>query len=70
MPIFQYEAMNAAGQEIKKEIEAGSADEAITKIRSEGYFPTKVKEKAAKKPAASTENKALKPKKDTLNKKK
>jgi type IV pilus assembly protein PilC len=41
--------MNAAGQEVKSEVDAGSADEAITKIRSQGYFPTKVKEKAVKK---------------------
>jgi type IV pilus assembly protein PilC len=49
MPTFQYEAMNAAGQEVKAEIDAGSPDEAIAKIRTQGYFPTKVKEKAAKK---------------------
>jgi type IV pilus assembly protein PilC len=41
--------MNAAGQEVKAEIEAGTADEAIAKIRTQGYFPTKVKEKAGKK---------------------
>jgi type IV pilus assembly protein PilC len=49
MATFQYEAMNAAGQEVKSEIEAGTPDEAIQKIRTQGYFPTKVKEKAAKK---------------------
>lgn len=53
MPIFQYEAMNAAGQEVKAEIDANSSDEAITKIRQQGYFPTKVKEKAAKKSKSS-----------------
>ncbi|HVS70647.1 MAG TPA: type II secretion system F family protein [Phycisphaerae bacterium] len=52
MPTFQYEAMNAAGQEVKSEVDANSADEAITKIRSQGYFPTKVKEKALKKKKA------------------
>ncbi len=67
MPIFQYEAMNAAGQEIKKEIEAGSADEAITKIRSEGYFPTKVKEKAAKKQKQAGGPAAAGAKKSALN---
>jgi type IV pilus assembly protein PilC len=55
MATFQYEAMNAAGQEVKAEIDAGSADEAITKIRSQGYFPTKVKEKAAKKQKAAAQ---------------
>jgi len=49
MPTFQYEAMNAAGQEVKAEIDASTADDAIAKIRTQGYFPTKVKEKAAKK---------------------
>lgn len=53
MPTFAYEAMNAAGQEVKAEIEAGTADEAISKIRSQGYFPTKVREKAAKKQKAA-----------------
>lgn len=49
MATFQYEAMNAAGQEVKAEIDANTADEAIAKIRTQGYFPTKVKEKAGKK---------------------
>lgn len=49
MPIFAYEAMNSSGQEVKEEIEANSSDEAIVKIRQKGYFPTKVREKAAKK---------------------
>lgn len=45
MPTFQYEAMNSAGQEIKDEIDAASAEDAITRIRQQGYFPTKVKQK-------------------------
>ncbi len=49
MPTFTYEAMNASGQEVKAEIEAGSSDEAIARIRQQGFFPTKIKEKAAKK---------------------
>jgi type IV pilus assembly protein PilC len=56
MATYQYEAMNAAGQEVKAEIDAQTADEAIQKIRTQGYFPTKVKEKVAKKgkgPAAA-----------------
>ena len=51
MPLFAYEAMNSSGQEVKDEIEAASSEEAIAKIRGKGYFPTKVKEKAAKKQA-------------------
>src|SRR5438034_11066924 len=51
MPTYAYVAMNASGQEVKEAIDAGSSEEAIAKIRSKGYFPTKVKEKAAKKSA-------------------
>ncbi|MFQ5424853.1 MAG: type II secretion system F family protein [Phycisphaerae bacterium] len=53
MPTFQYEAMNASGQEVKDEVDAVSSEEAITKIRNLGYFPTKVRQKGgAKKRAA------------------
>jgi type IV pilus assembly protein PilC len=52
MPTYAYEAMNASGQEVKEEIEATSSEEAIAKIRGKGYFPTKVREKAAKKKVA------------------
>ncbi|MCK6456534.1 MAG: type II secretion system F family protein [Phycisphaerae bacterium] len=57
MPTFQYEAMNAAGQEIKDEIDAATSEDAIARIRAMGYFPTKVKQKggakAAGKPGAA-----------------
>jgi type IV pilus assembly protein PilC len=49
MPTFTFEAMNSSGQEVKDEIEANSSEEAIAKIRGKGFFPTKVREKAAKK---------------------
>jgi type IV pilus assembly protein PilC len=49
MPVYAYEAMNASGQEVKDQIEAGSSEEAIAKIRSRGQYPTKVREQAAKK---------------------
>jgi len=45
MPVFQYEALDAQGQEVKDEIEALSSKEAISKIRNMGYFPTKVRSK-------------------------
>jgi len=51
MATFTFEAMNSSGQEVKDAIEAASSEEAIQKIRGKGYFPTKVKEKAAKKQA-------------------
>ncbi len=54
MPTFQYEAMNAAGQEVKDEVEAPNSEEAIAKIRSLGYFPTKVRQKGGQKKAAPT----------------
>src|SRR5581483_5665861 len=43
--LFVYEAMNASGQDVKGEIEATSADEAIIKIRGKGWFPSKVQQK-------------------------
>ncbi len=49
MAKFQYEAMNAAGQEVKDEIDAPSSEEAIAKIRGLGYFPTKVRQKGGEK---------------------
>jgi type IV pilus assembly protein PilC len=47
MPTYQYEAMNAQGQEVKDSIEALSTEEAISKIRNLGFFPTKIKERGA-----------------------
>ena len=42
MPIFQFEAMDRTGQEIKDVIEAPSEEEAQTTIRQMGYFVTKI----------------------------
>ena len=52
MPTYAFQAMNSSGQEVKDEIDADSSEDAISKIRGKGYFPTKVKEKAAKKRVA------------------
>jgi type IV pilus assembly protein PilC len=49
MPTFVFEAMNKSGQEVKNEIEAETHEEAIARIRQQGLFPTKVREKSAKK---------------------
>lgn len=69
MPTFQYEAMNASGQEVKDVIEADNAEDAVKKIRAKGHFPTKVREKAASKKkapkkgsAAAAQEQALTPK--------
>jgi type IV pilus assembly protein PilC len=56
MPTYSYEAMNSSGQEVKDELEAASSEEAIQKIRGKGYFPTKVREKAAKKSKSKGKN--------------
>jgi type IV pilus assembly protein PilC len=52
MPVFQYVALDSQGVEIKDEIEALSEKEAVSKIRTMGYFPTKVRPKGAAKGAA------------------
>jgi type IV pilus assembly protein PilC len=53
MPVFQYVALDSQGVEIKDEIEALSEKEAISKIRTMGYFPTKVRPKGATKGTAA-----------------
>lgn len=52
MPTFQYEAMNQVGQEVKDEVEAASSEDALAKIRTLGYFPTRIREKGGSKPRA------------------
>jgi type IV pilus assembly protein PilC len=42
MSVFKYEALDSQGISIKDEIEALSQQEAISKLRNKGYFPTKV----------------------------
>ena len=53
MPVFTYEALDSQGQEVRGEVEAVSSEEAIVKIRNKSYFPTNVKEKAAKRQRAA-----------------
>ncbi len=50
MPVYQFEAMDATGQEIRDEIDAANEEEAQTTIRQMGYFVTKI---SVKKQAAS-----------------
>ncbi len=50
MPIYQFEAMDATGQEIRDEIDAANEEEAQTTIRQMGYFVTKI---SVKKQAAA-----------------
>jgi type IV pilus assembly protein PilC len=49
MPTFQFEAMDATGQEIKDVVEAASQEEAQQTIRSMGYFVTKISVKKSRK---------------------
>ncbi|MCG8524342.1 MAG: type II secretion system F family protein, partial [Pseudomonadales bacterium] len=49
MPTYQFEALNDAGKPQKGTINAASSDEAIARIRSQGFFPTSVREQKAKK---------------------
>lgn len=48
MAKYAYEAMNQAGQQVKDEIEAGSSEDALARIRNLGYFPTRIREKGGK----------------------
>ncbi len=49
MPTYQFEAMDATGQEIKDVLEANSEAEAQATIRQMGYFVTKIALKKARK---------------------
>ncbi|MFA9479520.1 type II secretion system F family protein [Phycisphaerales bacterium AB-hyl4] len=54
MPAFQYEALDESGKPQKGTINAQNSEEAIARIRSQGYFPTAVREQKAKKSRGST----------------
>lgn len=53
MATFTYEALNTAGKPQKGTIEATSSDEAVQRIKAQGYFPTSVREQKVKKSAAT-----------------
>lgn len=48
MPTYVYEALNSAGKPHKGTIEAVSSEEAIQRIKGQGYFPTSVREQKVK----------------------
>jgi type IV pilus assembly protein PilC len=52
MPTYQFEAMDASGQEIKDVIEAANEEEAQVTIRQMGYYVTKIAVKKQRKQAA------------------
>jgi type IV pilus assembly protein PilC len=59
MPKFNYVAMDSRGKETKGTLDVGSQNEAISRLKEMGYFPTKVveadktKDKSEKKPKAA-----------------
>jgi type IV pilus assembly protein PilC len=44
MATFTYEALNASGKPQKGTIDAGTSEEAIQRIKAQGFFPTSVRE--------------------------
>jgi type IV pilus assembly protein PilC len=61
MPKYSYVAMDSRGKETKGTLEVASQNEAITRVKEMGFFPTKIvevdKEKAEKKPKAAAKGK-------------
>ncbi|QDT63761.1 type II secretion system F family protein [Calycomorphotria hydatis] len=53
MPVFQYEAMDNTGLEIKETIEAPTEEDAQAAIREKGFYVTKISEKGRKKKQAA-----------------
>ena len=48
MPTYAYEALNSAGKQQKGSVDAASTEEAIQRIKGQGYFPTSVREQKVK----------------------
>ena len=61
MPTFTYEALNAAGKPQKGQVEANTSEEAIQRIKSQGFFPTAVREQKVKKGEGGAAGAAAKP---------
>ncbi len=68
MPTFQYEALDKAGKQQKGVIDAASSEEAIQRIKLQGFFPTAVREQKTKKSAAGAGEKPDKGKKKAKKK--
>jgi type IV pilus assembly protein PilC len=49
MGTFVYEALNAAGKPQKGTVDAGTTEEAIQRIKAQGFYPTSVREQQQKK---------------------
>src|SRR3954471_11082698 len=55
MPKFNYVAMDSRGKETKGSLDVANQNEAISRLKEMGYFPTKVTE--AEKPKEKTDKK-------------
>jgi type IV pilus assembly protein PilC len=64
MPTFTYEALNAAGKPQKGTVEAASSEEAIQRIKGQGFFPTSVREQKAKQKSQAVDDTKIKKKKE------
>ncbi|MGI9013013.1 MAG: type II secretion system F family protein [Phycisphaerales bacterium] len=53
MPTYAYEALNSAGKPQKGTVEASSSEDAIQRIKQQGFFPTAVREQKVKSSAES-----------------
>ena len=67
MPTYQFEAMDASGQEIRDVLEATSEEEAQATIRQMGYFVTKISVKKGRADAAAKPGATVAKKKNTLH---
>lgn len=63
MPVYQYEAMDNSGTEIKDNIEAESEAEAQQLIREKGFFVTKINEQSKKRKKKAEKKAVAGPKK-------
>ena len=54
MPTFQFEALNDSGKPQKGTINAANSDEALARIKSQGFFPTSIREQKVKKGSKGT----------------
>ena len=60
MPVFAYEAIDANGQKVTREVNASSKDDALKIIRSQGLRPTRIAVKPKPAPGAPGEKKKKK----------
>src|SRR5262245_38960132 len=70
MPKFNYVAMDSRGKETKGTLDVANQNEAISRLKEMGYFPTKVTEAEKVKEKSDKKSKAAAPSASTKGKKK